>query len=123
MQMGPSGWQTLRSYRRDPNGTTRSLAPGTRRRILTFAQPYARLIGTFLVLVVFDAFLTVLSPLLLKRIVDDGVTPGRRDVVVVLALIIAGVAVVDTAVRPRSDQGGSGRGLSGAGAAGSRGGF
>lgn len=96
MQMGPSGWQTLRSYRRDPNVAARSLAPGTRRRIFTFARPYTRLISTFLVLVVFDAFLTVLSPLLLRRIVDDGVTLHRRDVVVVLSLVIAGVAVVDT---------------------------
>ena len=96
MQPGMSGWQALRSYRRDPNVAELKLAPGTRRRILRFARPYRSLIIVFLALVVFDAFLTVLSPLLLKRIVDDGVIPKDRGVVVVLALVVAGVAVIDT---------------------------
>ena len=96
MQPGMSGWQALRSYRRDPGVAERRLAPGTRRRIIAFARPYSWLIGFFLALVVFDAFLTVLSPLLLRKIVDDGVAHGDRRLVVELALVIAAVAVVDT---------------------------
>jgi ATP-binding cassette subfamily B protein len=88
----------MRSYRHDPSVVNRPLAPGTRRRILTYAVPYRRQIAVFLTLVVGDAFLIVLVPLLLGRIVDDGVTPGNRRVVVTLALIAAGIAVADALV-------------------------
>ncbi|MFI7589020.1 ABC transporter ATP-binding protein [Spongisporangium articulatum] len=92
-----AGWQIMRSYRRDEDVKDQKLAPGTRRRILGFARPYRTRIAVFLALVVFDAFLTVASPLLLKRIVDDGVIPKDRGVVVGLALVVAAVAVVDVA--------------------------
>jgi ATP-binding cassette subfamily B protein len=88
-------WSVMRSYRRDPSVVDRPLAPGTRRRILRYAMPYRRQIAVFLALVVADAGLVVSIPLLLGRVVDDGVTPGRRDVVVGLALLAAGIAVVD----------------------------
>jgi ATP-binding cassette subfamily B protein len=37
-------------------------------------------------------------PLLLKYVIDSGVTPGRRDVVVMGALAVAGLAVLDAAL-------------------------
>src|SRR5690242_3272108 len=88
----------MRSYRRDPSVVNKPLAPGTRRRILGYAGPYRRQIAVFLTLVVLDAALLVLVPLLLGRIVDDGVTPGNRGVVVTLALVTAGIAVADALV-------------------------
>jgi ATP-binding cassette subfamily B protein len=91
-------WAMMRSYRRDPSVVDRPLAPGTRRRILGYARPYRRQIAVFLTLVVLDAFLVVLVPLLLARIVDDGVLPGDRGVVVTLALVTAGIAVASALV-------------------------
>jgi ATP-binding cassette subfamily B protein len=91
-------WAMMRSYRRDPSVVDRPLAPGTRRRILGYARPYRRQIAVFLTLVVLDAFLVVLVPLLLARIVDDGVMPGDRAVVVTLALVTAGIAVASALV-------------------------
>jgi ATP-binding cassette subfamily B protein len=88
----------MRSYRRDPSVVDRPLAPGTRRRILGYARPYRRQIAVFLTLVVVDAALVVLVPLLLGRIVDDGVIPGDRAVVVRLALAAAGIAVADALI-------------------------
>jgi ATP-binding cassette subfamily B protein len=87
-------WSTMSSYRSDPSVKDRPLAPGTRRRILGYARPYRRLIVGFLVLVVLDAFLMVLNPLLLRRIVDQGIHNHDRALVIGLALVTALVAVL-----------------------------
>jgi ATP-binding cassette subfamily B protein len=70
----------------------------TVRRILAFAGPYRRQIWSFLALVVVAACLVVATPLLFQRIVDDGVLAGDRGVVVTIALIIAGLAIVEGAL-------------------------
>src|SRR4051794_18049457 len=88
-------WSTLRSFKQDGSVRAAQLPPGTVRRIARFAGPYRRWIGAFLVLVVLDATLVVATPLLVRRLVDDGVVPGDRSVVSTLALVIAGLAVVD----------------------------
>jgi ATP-binding cassette subfamily B protein len=95
--MAPSNamtWSMMMSFRRDPSVKNRALAPGTRRRVLGYARPYRGLMACFLTLVVVDAFLIVLTPLLLRRIVDDGVTRHDRRLVVVLALMVAVIAIV-----------------------------
>ncbi|MFN0284707.1 MAG: ABC transporter ATP-binding protein [Kineosporiaceae bacterium] len=92
---GHQAWVAIRSYSRDPEVAERRLAPGTWRRILSYARPYRRLIAGFLGLVVLDAVFIVVTPLLFRRIVDDGVTPGNRTVVVTIALVVAGLAVLD----------------------------
>jgi ATP-binding cassette subfamily B protein len=84
-----------RSFRRDPGVTDRKLAPGTWRRVLGYAAAYRGRIGAFLALVVFDASLVVVTPLLFRRLVDDGVVKGDRGLVVELALLVAGLAVLD----------------------------
>jgi ATP-binding cassette subfamily B protein len=83
----------MRSYRRDPNVKDRPLAPGTRRRVFGYARPYRSLIIKFLCLVVADSFLVILTPLLLREIVDKGVAQGDRGLVVQLALLVALVAI------------------------------
>lgn len=90
-----SAWVAVRSYSRDPRDAEQGLKPGTWRRILRYARPYRRPIAGFLALVVLDAVFVVVTPLLFKRIVDDGVTVGDRRVVVVLSLAVAGLAVLD----------------------------
>ena len=54
------------------------LAPGTIRRILGFAAPFRRQILIFLGVVITTSVLVVVSPLLLKSLIDDGVLPGDR---------------------------------------------
>lgn len=85
----------MRSYTRDRSVAQRRLAPGTARRVLGYARGYQRVIAAFLALVVGDAVLVVATPLLLQRIVDDGVVRGDRGLVVTLACVVAGLAVVD----------------------------
>jgi len=88
-------WMAMRSMSRDSSVAERTLAPGTRRRVLGYAGPYRADIVAFLVVVVLDSLLVVAVPLLLKAIVDDGVVPKDSGVVVKLSLLVAVIAVVD----------------------------
>jgi ATP-binding cassette subfamily B protein len=78
--------------------TDQRLAKGTARRILRYARPYWRHISIFLVTTVIAAASAAAVPLLLKYVIDSGVTPGRRDVVVMGALAVAVLAVLDAAL-------------------------
>lgn len=94
MSMGGTAWSALHSMSRDDVGDVR-LRPGTGRRVLTYAGPYRRQIVVFLVLTVLDALLIVATPLLLKEIVDRGVTQQDSGLVVRLSLLVALIAVFD----------------------------
>lgn len=91
-------WGTLSSLRKDPSVADQRVSRATVRRIVGFARPYRASIAAFLVLVVGGSALVVVTPLLLQRIVDDGVVPGDRRVIVTLALVVAGLAFVEAAV-------------------------
>ena len=93
--MSQGTFQTMRSLTRDASVKDTQLAPGTTRRVLGYAAAYKARIAAFLVLVGLDAALVVASPLLLARIVDDGVIGRDRGIVVGLALLVALLAVVD----------------------------
>jgi ATP-binding cassette subfamily B protein len=93
--MSMSGWHAMRSLTRDDSVKDRKLAPGTARRVLGYSRPFRREIALFLVLVVIDAALVVATPLLLREIIDKGITPRDRGVVVDLSLVVAGLAILD----------------------------
>ena len=52
----------------------------------------------FVVAAALDAVITVTIPVLLGVVIDRGVLPQRRDVVLWLAALVAGLAIVDAAV-------------------------
>lgn len=96
--MTSSPWMMMHALSRDPSVAGQRLAPGTYRRVLGYAGRYRASIAAFLVLVVVDAVLVVAVPLLFREIVDAGVIPGDAAVVVRLALVVAGIAVLDAAL-------------------------
>jgi len=71
------------------------LKAGTLKRIFSFAGPYRKYLFIFIGTVVIDAILVVATPLLLRVLVDDGVVPGRSDVVTKFAFIVALLAIAD----------------------------
>lgn len=87
-----------RSFARDDAIKDHQLAPGTVRRIMGYAGNYRPLIIGFLLLLVVDSLLVVAQPLLFRRIVDDGITPGNAAVVTTTAVMVAGLAVVNAVV-------------------------
>lgn len=90
-----SAWGMVRSYSRDREIARKPLARGTSRRIMRYAHPYTRQIAVFLATTVAGAASAAAVPLLLKFVIDSGVTPGRRDLVVWGAVAVAVLAVVD----------------------------
>ncbi|WP_370893050.1 ABC transporter ATP-binding protein [Janibacter sp. GXQ6167] len=94
MSMG-GNWQLMRSLTKEDSVKDVDLPPGTARRVLGYASPYRRLIAGFLALVSLGAGTVVATPLLLKELIDAGVTPGDREVVITLALIVAGIAILE----------------------------
>lgn len=93
---GPGGFG--HSLRQDASVADHRLTPGTTRRVLRYAAPYRFQITWFLLLVVLGALLVVATPLLLQRIIDDGVATGDRRLVVILAGLVALVAVAEAAL-------------------------
>ena len=89
--MGPV-WRHMRT---DRSAVESKVRRETVRRVLRFAVPHRRLITSFLALTVVDAALVVVSPLLVQRIVDDGIAKGNLGLVAWLAAAMALVAVFD----------------------------
>ncbi|MGH3348177.1 MAG: ABC transporter ATP-binding protein, partial [Nocardioides sp.] len=91
---GFGGWGMMRSFSRDRSLARRRLAPGTTRRIVGFARPYAAFVAGLAVLLAVDAALGAATPLLFREIINKGVIGKDADLVVSLALVVAGIAVV-----------------------------
>ncbi len=93
MQAHPGS--VLRSLRRDPSQSRTEIKPGTTRRILTFVRPYRGLLVGFFVVVVVDAIVGVANPLIYRQIINEGILGRRVDLIIGLALLVAGLAVAD----------------------------
>lgn len=85
---------TVYSLSRDRSVVGHELAPGTLRRILGFARPYRRQLIGFLSLVLVDAAIGAAIPLLYRAIIDDGIAQQRKGLVVALAGVLGGLAVL-----------------------------
>jgi ATP-binding cassette subfamily B protein len=81
----------------DPSLKQQKLKPGTIGRIFSFAKPYQVSIYIYLATVVVDAALIVATPLLLKRLIDDGVIPQNGAIVTQLAIWVGLIAIADAA--------------------------
>jgi ATP-binding cassette, subfamily B, bacterial len=88
-------WQAMRGFSRDPSVTKQRLKPGTVRRIAGYARPYRWDLVIFLLAAALDAVVTVSYPVLLGVIIDKGIIPKRTDVVLLLAAVVVGLAILD----------------------------
>ena len=92
-----NAWMAYRAMTRDRSVGDRQITRALVRRVIGYARPYRALVAAFLITVVVDAALSVAQPLLLRRIVDQGISKGDATVVTVTALIIALLALVAAA--------------------------
>ncbi|MGZ5398473.1 MAG: ABC transporter ATP-binding protein [Nocardioides sp.] len=90
MGMGPA-WRHMRT---DREAGKARIEKGTVRRVLGFARPHKRPIGFFLGVTVLDSMLVVVNPLLIQRIVDDGILGEDPGLVTTLALLMVATALV-----------------------------
>ena len=105
-------WETYRSLTRDSSVKKRGIRNGTVNRVLEYAKPLKKDILLLIVIVVIDAFLVVAQPLLFKRIIDDGITAGNKNIVIttaiyvgVLAILSAGLSIIGRLYSSRIGEG------------------
>jgi len=105
-------WETYRSLTRDSSVKKRGIRNGTVNRVLEYAAPLKKDILLLIVIVVIDAFLVVAQPLLFKRIIDDGITAGNKNIVIttaiyvgVLAILSAGLSIIGRLYSSRIGEG------------------
>ncbi|HWE89543.1 MAG TPA: ABC transporter ATP-binding protein [Pseudonocardiaceae bacterium] len=87
-----------RSMRRDRAVLKETVKPGTWRRMFRFARPYRRVLVLFLTMVVVDAGIGVINPLIYREIINQGILGRDVALIVDLALLLGGLAVVDSAL-------------------------
>jgi len=92
---GGSFGGVMRQMRRDTSVLQQEITKGTARRMLQFARPYRRILTLFLVLIVVDAVIGVVNPLLFRQIINVGILGHDKTVIVTLALVAAGLAVME----------------------------
>ncbi len=85
----------MRSFRQDPSVTHQKLKKGTVRRIISYARPYRAALAAFMVTTALDALITVVTPLLLRDIIDKGILAKDDAIVIGIAGAVAGVALFD----------------------------
>lgn len=88
-------WMSFRSLTSDQSVKDQRLKPGTISRIARYATPYRISLILFLATVIIDAILVVTSPLLLKRLIDQGVVLNNPGIVTQMALLVGVVAIAD----------------------------
>jgi ATP-binding cassette, subfamily B, bacterial len=90
MGMGPA-WRHMRT---DRDAVKSRVERGTVRRVMGFAGPHRATIAAFLAVTVVDAGLVVVNPLLVQRLIDDGISGGNSGLVTMLALAMVAVALL-----------------------------
>jgi ATP-binding cassette subfamily B protein len=96
---GVAGFSVPRSMGRDRKILEHRLKKGTLPRILKFAKHYRPALIIFLSVVVLDAVISSVSPLLLRAIIDVGIPKHRVNLVVGLAALTAGLAIGDAGLQ------------------------
>ena len=90
-----SGWAGLRSLRQDRSVLQHRVKKGTARRMLTFAVPYRKILAVFLPVVVLSAAIGAVNPLILRALIDNGIYRKDAELVIWLAVLVAGLALFD----------------------------
>ncbi len=97
MHPGMGGGQ-FRSFRQDASVRGTRLRSGTFRRVLEFARPYRGRLSAFLAIIAVDAALGAVTPLLYRAIIDDGISAGRRDLVIWFSVAVGVVSLASGAL-------------------------
>jgi len=97
MMGGGGGWGMMRALREEEAVKQHKLTRGTFLRVMRFAQPYRGDIVIFLITIVVAAAVGVATPVLAGDVVNaiNAKDPSAGGTVIRLALIIAGLAIVN----------------------------
>jgi ATP-binding cassette, subfamily B, bacterial len=93
-----ANWRAMHSFSRDRSVAQQKLKPGTVRRVLSYAKPYRWDLFWFLLIVALDAVVTIAVPLSLRSLIDQGILPRDRGVVIAIGVIVGALALFDAAL-------------------------
>ena len=85
----------LRVLYREDEVTRQQVRPGTARRVWPYLRRYRGQMVLLLGITAVGSATAVVSTLILRLIIDDGILRHRESVIVILALTIAGLGLVD----------------------------
>jgi ATP-binding cassette subfamily B protein len=89
------GWGGMRSMRQDRAVLQHRVKKGTARRMLTFAVPYKKILAIFVPVVILDAVIAAINPLILRSLIDNGILKKDEHLVIALALVVGALALFD----------------------------
>jgi ATP-binding cassette subfamily B protein len=93
-----SPFAAFSSFGPQASAVGKKVKPGTAKRTLAFAAPYASLLGAFLLVVVLSSAVGTAYPLLYREIINSGIMKSDSPLIIRLALLIAVLGVVDAAL-------------------------
>lgn len=96
--MGGGVISSFRSFRQDSSVLNQKVKPGTAKRMLRFAIPYTGLLIIFLFVVIFDAGVGIVNPLLYRDIINNGILKFNEPLIIKLAILVACFGVLDAAL-------------------------
>jgi ATP-binding cassette, subfamily B, bacterial len=88
-------WMSYRALTQDNSVKDKKLTKGTLKRIGSFATPYRSSITIYLSTVVVESILIIITPLVLRELIDKGVLKQNASLVTSLALLVGGLAIFD----------------------------
>ena len=92
---GRGGWGGMRSMRQDRGVLQHKVKKGTARRMLTYAVPYKKILAIFVPVVILDAVIAAINPLILRSLIDNGISKSNESLVIGLAILVGVLALVD----------------------------
>jgi len=89
---------SMRSFMQDASVVKQKVKPGTAKRMLRFAVPYAGLLALFLLVVIVDAGIGIVNPLIYREIINNGFLKGNATLIIRLAALAGVLGVFDGAL-------------------------
>ena len=87
-----SAWRTLSQ---DPSVVKQKVKPGTAKRTIAYALPYTGLLALFLFVVIIDASIGIVNPLIYREVINEGILKGNAPLIIRLAIIVGCLGLFD----------------------------
>ena len=87
-----------RSVGQDASVLKQKVKPGTAKRTVRFAAPYVGLLALFLLVVIVDATIGIVNPLIYRQIINNGILRGNPALIIRLAAVVAVLGIFDGAL-------------------------
>jgi ATP-binding cassette subfamily B protein len=88
----------FRSFHQDPSVLKQQVKPGTAKRTIAFAAPYSGLLVFFLFIVIIDAAIGVVNPLLYRDIINNGILKSNIPLIIRVAALVTCFSLLDAAL-------------------------